>query len=183
MKNLNAYLLTGLIFLSQLSGPMALAAVSDVAVGNLNISGNVPVIFSLTTRGIPGDLDLTPGSSVHSRLLGILHFKYNVDIATLVIKSSTASGGPELGGAGAHSVFGTAFQVLVGAGCATVKNTYNALFTLNNVAGTDIKDGTALTTGIEEDCDLSATWGGPAAGTLPLAGEYSMNITLTMTSI
>lgn len=179
MKNLSCKIVVTLSIVSHLLSPMAMAA--DTSIATLNVSGNVPVVFSVTARGIPGDLDLTPDVSVSNRLLGILHFKYNADVASMEIASSTASGEPENGGT-AYDFAGAGFQVSVGAGCTSVDATYNTPFTLTN-AGTDIKSATAaaLTNGIEEDCDLLASWTGSSA-TLPLAGKYSMTITVTMVS-
>lgn len=163
----------------QMMGPFAFAA--DTAQGTMQISGNVPVVFSLTTRGIPGDLDLTPGVIVNDRLLGIFHLKYNVDMASLNIKSSTALGQPMNGAT--NYAFGTAMTYKVPAACTSVDATYNAAFSLTNV-NLDIKSATAsgLTTGLEEDCSLTASWGGDTSA-LPLAGKYSMTITFTMVSI
>lgn len=174
------FVITLLAIFSQLITPIVMAA--DTATGTMTISGNVPTIFSLTTRGIPGDLDLSPGVSVNDRLMGIVHFKYNVDIASVNMSSDTTSGTPENASGDAYS-FGTAFQFKFLA-CTTVHATYKALFSISNVA-TAIEDPattSSLTNGVEEDCDLTASWGGTAAD-LPLAGSYSMTVTFTMTSI
>ena len=171
--------LSFLIALSQVITPTINAA--DSSVGTLNISGNVPIVFSLTTRGVPGDLDLSPSVTVNDRLLGIIHFKYNVDIASIDMSSDTVSGSPETGGT-AYS-FGTAFKFKITA-CTTIDATYEALFAISNVA-VQVEDPAAtsgLTDGVEEDCDLTASWGGTTAS-LPLAGKYSMVVTFTMTSI
>lgn len=180
-KNLVTFILVSLTSL--------LPAAADVALGTLNISGNVPVVFSLTVRGIPGDLDLTPGATVTDRLLGIVHFKYNVDIATLVLTSDKASGMPE-NATGAYPFSGVGFKYKFSAACASVIAAGEANFTIagagaaleNTVAG-DKPSG--LGYGIEEDCSLMASWGGAAvvAGRIPLADRYSQTITLTMTSI
>ncbi len=171
-------------------GSQALAATGDTAIGSLNISGNVPAVFSVTTRGIPGDLDLTPGSIVIQRLIGILHFKFNEDAASITIASSTASGGPEDGGGNAYS-FGTAFSVSVPGTCNSLDLTALGLpaGVVLTPAGTDYKSSVAadLTTnvpvgGIEEDCQLGASWTGTSTS-LPLAGVYSMSITVTMVAL
>jgi hypothetical protein len=166
----------------QVLAPKAMAA--DTATGQIQLSGNVPVIFSLTTRGIPGDLDLTPKVAVNDRLLGILHLKYNVNVAHLYMYSDTVSGTPE--NAGTAYSFGTAFKFKFLA-CSTVIAANEALFTIDNTTTTvDIADpataGALTTTGIEEDCSLTASWGGTNSF-LPLAGKYSMNVTFTMISI
>lgn len=179
-RDLKFLLVTGLITLSQILSPYAMAA--DTAEGTMNISGNVPVVFSLTTRGIPGDLDLTPNVVVNDRLIGIVHFKYNVDIASLTMASDTVSGTPENAGT-PYDFAGAAFQFKFDA-CTTIEATYEALFAISNVP-TNIEDPattSGLTNGVEEDCNLTASWGGTNAS-LPLAGKYSMTITFTMTSI
>lgn len=156
----------------------------DTSVATLELSGNVPVVFSVTARGLPGDLDLTPGVIVNDRLIGLLHFKYNQDIDTLHFESSTASGMPE-NGTGAYD-FGTNFTVSTTAGCFSVINTMTNV-TLTDGGGTDYVSAEARdlanngNSGIVEDCQLTASWGGTAA-TLPLAGVYSMTITVTMVS-
>jgi hypothetical protein len=169
--------------LSQIFAPYAFAA--DTAVATLNISGDVPTIFSVSARGMPGDLDLSPSVSVNNRLLGIMHFRYNVNVSSIKIASSTASGVPENATAVAYGFGGAGFKVaFTAAGCSSVDATYNTPFPLVSGAGTDVKSAgsAALTAGVEEDCSLTASWAGTAA-TLPLAGKYSMVITLTMISI
>lgn len=180
MKTLNSILASIVLVLAQMIPFTANAA--DTAIATLNISGNVPTVFSVTARGIPGDLDLTPSVSVSNRLLGLLHMKYNVDMASLTIKSSTANGVPANGGTD-YGFGAGGFKVAVTAGCASVDATYNTAFTLT-AAGTDIKSAAAaaLTAGVEEDCSLTASWDGTTS-TLPLAGKYSMVITVTMVSI
>src|SRR5258708_38137917 len=170
-------LLTLLVILAQIISPLAFAA--DTAVATLNISGDVPTIFSVTARGIPGDLDLTPGVAVNNRLLGILHLKYNVNVASLTIASSTASGTPENARSAAYSFCASGFKVaFTAAGCTSDAAANNTPFLLT-AGGADIKSAAAasLTAGVEEDCSLTATWSGSTA-TLPLAGKYSLVITI-----
>jgi hypothetical protein len=163
---------------------------ADVAVGTLNISGNVPVIFSLTVRGLPGDLDLTPGVSVTDRLLGLIHFKYNMDIASLALTSSTASGVPENSSNVAYAFGGVGFKYRFGA-CTTVVAAGQANFSIvaagtsDNLQAAAANQPSTLGHGVEEDCSLMASWGGATivSGQLPLADRYSMTLTLTMTSI
>lgn len=154
------------------------AKAADTAITTLNVSANVPMVFSITTRGIPGDLDLTPNVDVNDRVLGLIHFKYNKDIANLYIKSDTATGVPYSGGT-AYSFGAGGFELKFGT-CASVGATWESNFTISST-DLDIKDGTALTQGIEEDCVLMASWDGTTAA-LPLSGNYSMVITLTMIS-
>lgn len=155
---------------------------ADTSIAIFRISGSVPTFFSVTARGMPGDLDLTPNVQVRDRLIGLMHFKYNANIATLTIASNTTSGFPEDSGGGAYSFGAGSFKVAVGAGCQSVDTTYNTPFALTN-AGTDIKSvfSTALTQGLEEDCELRASWDGTTAA-FPLAGIYSLSITVTMVS-
>jgi hypothetical protein len=169
---------------------MSLPAFADVAIGTLNISGNVPVIFSLTVRGLPGELDLTPGVTVTDRLLGIIHFKYNVDVASLTLTSSTASGVPEnsantaypFGGVGFKYRFGTCTSVVAG---GQANFSIVAAGTSDNLQAAAGNQPSTLGYGLDEDCDLMASWGGAAivSGQIPLADKYSQTLTLTMTSI
>ncbi|MGZ3742802.1 MAG: hypothetical protein ACXVB1_01870 [Pseudobdellovibrionaceae bacterium] len=166
---------------------------ADTSIANLNISGNVPVVFSVTARGYPGDLDLSGQVDVVDRLVGIFHFKYNVDLASLTLKSAETDGVPSSGaGAGTGYAFGAGgFKLKFGA-CNTVNATYKASFTPGTGAGqvdigtgVDVKDAattTGMTAGREEDCSLSATWKGNASS-IPLAGKYSLSLTMTMISI
>ncbi len=182
MKKYQNIILTLLIILTQVLAPWAIAA--DTAVATLNISGDVPTIFNLTARGIPGDLDLSPSVAVNNRLLGLLHFKYNVNVASIKIASSTASGLPENSSNVAYGFGGAGFKVAFTAtGCTSIDATYNTPFLLLS-AGTDVKSAAsaALTAGVEEDCSLTASWAGTTVS-LPLAGKYSMVITVTMVSI
>lgn len=196
MKLFGKLLLTTLIVLLQVGSPVAMAA--DTSVATLNVSGNTPVIFNVSARGYPGDLDLGGNGVVASdRLIGSFHFKYNVGIATMTLKSAQVDGIPSktlLTGSGYG--FGTAFKLKIGT-CASVDATYKAAWApvvgtpaVDLGAGIDIKDAAttsqaALDTlghGVEEDCDLTATWGGAAAA-IPLAGKYTLSLTLTMVSI
>ncbi len=178
-------LITALIF--QL---YAVVAQADVAIGTLNISGNVPVIFSLTVRGLPGDLDLSPGVTVTDRLLGLIHFKYNIDIASLALTSSTASGVPENSANVAYPFSGVGFKYRFGT-CTSVVAAGQANFSIvaagtsDNLQALAASQPSTLGYGIEEDCELMASWGGAtiASGQLPLADNYSQTLTLTMTSI
>lgn len=160
---------------------------ADTSIATLNLSGNVPAVFSVTARGYPGDLDLTPSASVSNRVLGILHFKYNVNVATITIASSTANGVPATAG-GVDYPFGATGFTVATPSCTSLNATFAAGVTLSN-AGTDYGSATAkdLTasnpdSGIEEDCQITASWSGTTAS-LPLAGVYSMTITVTMVSI
>ena len=190
MKSLTKYLAAVVLAALQVFSPMAFAADTSVAV--LNISGNVPTIFSVTARGYPGDLDLSGSVIVTDRLVGIFHFKYNVDLASLTLKSAQADGVPSSGtAAGTGYSFGTSFSMKFGT-CATIAATYKAAFiplvgtpAVDIGAGVDIKDATttsSLTAGREEDCNLTASWHGNASS-LPLAGKYTLALTLTMVSI
>ncbi|MEZ0391963.1 MAG: hypothetical protein ACAH59_07095 [Pseudobdellovibrionaceae bacterium] len=192
MKFLVKLLSAALLFAAQLFMPMA-ALAADTSIANLNISGNVPVIFSITARGYPGDLDLSGKVDVVDRLVGIFHFKYNVDLASLTLKSAEVDGVPSsTTGAGTGYSFGAGgFQLKFGA-CTTILGTYKALFTpgvgagkVDIGTGVDIKDGATtvgMTQGREEDCTLGATWKGTNT-TLPLAGKYTLALTMTMVSI
>lgn len=162
----------------------ALAGSGDTAIASLNLSGSVPEVFSVTARGLPGDLDLTPGVIVNDRLIGILHFKFNENAASITIASSTVSGGPE-SVSGAYS-FGTAFTVGVLGACTALDTVVLASpgVALSNV-GADYKSLAAnplVGNGIEEDCQLAASWGGTASS-LPLAGVFSMSVTVTMVAL
>ena len=180
MKNIKHLIITGLAVIAQLFTPMAMAA--DSAEGIMDFSGSVPTIFSLTTRGIPGDLDLTPNVVVNDRLMGILHLKYNVDLASLTLESNTASGQPEDGGATAYAFGAAGFKFKFNA-CTSVDPLLGGvLFVIDDTTPLDVAETAALTAGIEEDCELTASWAGTTT-ILPLAGVYSMTVKIIMTSI
>jgi hypothetical protein len=171
-----------LILLGVYFAPIQLAA--DEAIAYFNISGTVPAIFSVTSRGVPGDLDLSPNVTVNNRRIGLLHFKYNIDVATLLISSNTLSGGPETSSGAVYNFQGSGFQISFDGTCATVDPSYYTPFTLTN-AGVDVRSaaaGALVLSGVEEDCEVFASWQGTIA-TLPLAGVYSLSVTVTMTSI
>ncbi len=156
---------------------------ADIAIASFNLSGTVPAIFSITTLGLPGDLDLTPNVTVNNRRIGLLHFKYNINVASITISSDTASGGPEATSGAVYNFQGGGFQVSVDNACASVDPAYNTPFTLTN-AGTDIKSplsAALVNSGIEEDCEVFGSWQGTNAA-LPLAGVYKLAVTITMTS-
>lgn len=178
-KNLRFY--SWLLAVSLAMTPLKLYS-ADTAVGSFNISGTVPTFFSATTRGIPGDIDLTPNVVVNNRRIGLIHFKYNVNVASITISSSTASGGPEPSSGGTYSFQGGGFKVSIRAGCASADAAFNTPFILTQ-AGTDVKSATSasLTTGIEEDCEILGSWQGTSQA-LPLAGVYGLTINVTMIS-
>ena len=100
-------------FMASTLQPMANGA--DTSTASFNISGTVPSYFSVSTRGIASDLDFSPNVIVNNRRIGLMHFKYNMNVASLTIASSTASGQPE-GTTGTYSFQG-GFKVAIAAGC------------------------------------------------------------------
>ncbi len=176
--NLAKFLRVTMTFMLLGIGPNVFAV--DTSIATLELSGNVPVVFSVTARGLPGDLDLTPGVIVNDRLIGLLHFKYNQDIDTLTITSNTTNGSPENSAAVAYD-FNTAFTVSIPNTCVTA-TAANAVLSAANAA-VDFKKAVApLTAGVLEDCPMTASWGGTASA-LPLAGVYQMTISVTMVSL
>ncbi len=161
------------------------AAPTDVSSGTLELSGSVPEIFSLQVRGVPGDLDFSPNVVVNDRLLGIIHLKYNIPMASIILSSSAgATGLPTLNGAGVSAV-PLATPMAYTVTCSSVGAAGAGLTAANlGLGATDIKSAASALAGgfgIEEDCPLTASWVGTATA-LPLAGSYSMTITITITS-
>lgn len=161
-----------------LMGSNAFAA-SDSATATVNLSGNVPVVFSLTALGIPGDIDFTPGASVNNRVLALLHLKYNESMTTLKVSSVA---GNFKNGATAYNwaaAGGTAPVLSVDGACTSITS---ASFVWPITAlGTDISSAgaKALTAGKDEYCQLQGTWVVPTVS--PLAGVYALDVTFTMT--
>jgi hypothetical protein len=183
---MNRIFLAALFAMMQVFSSTAMAA--DTSIATLIMSGNVPTVFSVTTRGLPGDLDLTPGVIVNDRLIGIMYFRYNVNIATIFLTSTSATGTP-MNGANAYPA-GTAFTYKFSAGCNAVNNTGEANFSialgtspaLVPIAG---EQPATVGHGFDEECQLTSSWGGQTlgAGQIPLAGKYTQTLTLTMVSI
>lgn len=179
-QNLKHLIITMVAVFSQFIAPVAMAA--DTVIGNFSVVGSVPTIFNLTVRGLPGDIDLTPNVVVNDRLMAVVHFKYNVDVATLTMSTTNASGLPEDSTSTAYA-FGTDMTFDVPASCATVDDTTGAGIDLTATGSVEISTAGGLGTGgIEEDCDITASWVGTTEA-LPLAGVYSMTVVLTMVSI
>ncbi|OFZ21823.1 MAG: hypothetical protein A2X94_08505 [Bdellovibrionales bacterium GWB1_55_8] len=158
------------------------AFAADISTATLQLSGNVPTVFSVTARGYPGEIDLAPGTTVVNRLMGILHFRYNVEIASLTFLSSTASGTIE-------NAAGTAFAWATGGG---LKSAAPACTVLDGGLGK--LDGAVLDMNpavsvlaaaapdmLEADCPLTSSWTTSAG--LQASGLYSMTVTAVMTSI
>ena len=80
MRHFNHILMAALMFAAQIFAPR-LAFAADTSIATLNVSGNVPVIFSVTARGYPGDLDLSGNVAVTDRLLGMFHL--NITLTSL----------------------------------------------------------------------------------------------------
>lgn len=153
----------------------------DTSIANIPVVGIVPAFFSVTSQGQPGELDLTPNSTVSNRLIGLLHFKFNENIQTLTVSSSTTSGAPEDSNNIPYQFGAGGFKVAFRNGCQTVDPAYNIPFTLTN-SGVDVKSVLAsalISTGIEEDCQITASYTGTNVA-LPLAGRFAMNIVVTM---
>jgi hypothetical protein len=166
-----------------LFGYSAQAGTGDTSIASIGLSGSVPEVFSVTARGLPGDLDLTPNVVVNNRLIGILRFKFNENAASITIGSSTASGAPQ-NGASTYA-FSTPFTVSVNGACASLDVATLASPGVSLAVATDYKSvlaGALVANGIEEDCQLQASWGGTVAS-LPLAGVFSMNVTVTMVAL
>lgn len=173
-----AVVITALCF-----GKLAYAGVGDTSIATINLSGSVPEVFSVTARGLPGDLDLTPNVVVVNRLIGILHFKFNEDAASIKVAGA-------IGGVG--YTFASAFKVSTPA-CTALNNGVapgmdyaGGGVALVAAPGTDYAStaagdlvGSNGGVGIEEDCSLVASWTGTAS-TLPLAGIVTVTITVTM---
>ena len=136
---------------------------ADTSVATISVGGVVPTYFSVVTRGQPGDLDLTPNTVVSNRTIAVIHFKFNQNVSSMIISSSTATGFPEDSGGNSYPFGGVGgFKVAVKAGCQSVDATYNTPFTLTN-AGVDVKSALAsalVAQGIEEDCQIMASYTG-----------------------
>lgn len=167
--------------LSVLFAPaLALAVISDVSTGTLQISGYIPEIFSLQVRGVPGDLDFSPKVVVNNRLLALIHLKYNIPVASFELRSSTVSGLPE-NSQSAPVPLATPMSYLVT--CISAVSTPTPASVM--YAGVDIKSAETLLLdglGIEEDCRLTASWTGTDSTRIPAAGIYSEVLTLSITS-
>src|SRR5262249_46367156 len=123
-------------------------------------------------------------------LLGIIHFKYNVDVASLALTSSTTTGLPENSSGAAYPFGAAGFKFKFGT-CTSVAAAGKADFSIaaagtsDNLEAAAAQQPSTLGYGLEEDCDLVASWAGSTivSGHLPLADKYSQTLTLTMTSI
>lgn len=158
-------------------GGKAYAGTGDTSIALLNLSGSIGEVFSVTARGLPGDLDLTPNVVVVNRLIGILHFKFNEDVASITI-------GGVVGGVG--YTFASGINISTPA-CTALDN---GVAPGMDYAGGGVPIAPAadyssaaaqglVATGIEEDCQLVASWTGTASA-LPLAGIVTVDITVTM---
>jgi hypothetical protein len=160
------------------------ASFANTSIAVITVAGVVPSIFSVTSVAQEADLDLSPGVVVSSRSIGLLHFRYNENLSSLTIASSTSSGAPEDTGGNPYQFGGSGdFKVAFQPTCATVANTYYTPFALTTV-GTDVKSvaSTTLTTGVEEYCQLYASYQGMTT-TMPIGGRFEMKIVLTMVSL
>lgn len=157
---------------------------ADTSVASVYVSGVVPSYFQVTANSRPGELDLGSGAIVSNRTIGLLHFKYNVNVQNLIVSSSTLSGKPEDSGSNAYSFGGTGnFNVGFRAGCSSVDATYNTPAPLT-FAGVDMKSvasGALVLNGIEEDCELITSYTANPVS-LPMAGRYELRIIITMVS-
>jgi hypothetical protein len=158
------------------------SAIADTSIATLTVTGVVPTYFSVSARSGSEDLDLTPKVAVTNRVIGGIHFKFNENVQSMTISSSTVSGGPEDAGGNPYGFgAGGPFKVGFEAGCASVNPTYNTPVLLTQ-AGVDVKSVLAsalINQGIEEDCNVIASYKGTTTN-LPLAGRFSVGIVITM---
>lgn len=168
--------LLGLALLTTLVSTQSFAI--DISTASLIVSGNVPAVFSVMVRGYPGELDLGPNTTVVDRVVGILHFKYNMPINTITIGANTASGRLE-NAANANITFATGGDYLDST-CAVLDNGVGKLDGATDLApALSVKAAGAPATA-DVDCPLTMSWTTGAA--MQAAGVYSMTITVTMTS-
>lgn len=174
--------ITALMSFALLGTPIP--AFADTSIASVYVSGVVPAYFSVTANSRPGELDLSSGAIVSNRTVGLLHFKYNINIQNLIVSSSTTSGKPEDAGSNPYSFGGSgAFNVGFRAGCQSIDSTFNTPAPLT-FAGTDMKSvasGSLTTSGIEEDCELITSYTASPL-TLPMAGRYDIRIIVMMVS-
>ena len=71
---------------------MTSSAMASNATTSMHLVGFVPEIMEAKFVGNPPPLDMTPGNSTSSLLVGELNLTYNVPLASIKIKGSTASG-------------------------------------------------------------------------------------------
>lgn len=153
---------------------------ADTSVASFNISGSVPVVFSITARGYPGDLDLNTGTKVVDRLIGLIHFRYNNTISSLKISSSTASGLPENSGNTAYGFPVGHEMMFKSTDCTVIDQAVLDGTQILTQAGVEVLDAGAPTMG-EFDCSLTASWWGATA--VQTGGKYAMTINVTMVSL
>ena len=171
-------LIVGIALLTAIIGNNAFAV--DISTASLIISGNVPAVFSVAVRGYPGEMDLGPGTTVVDRVVGILHFKYNMPIATISFGADTVSGRLE-NAAAANITFATGGDYLEsGAGCTILDNGAGKLDGATDLAPALSAKAAGAPATAEMDCPLTMSWTTGAA--MQAAGVYSMTVTVTMTS-
>lgn len=153
----------------------------------VQLTGNVPEIFKVTSRGIPSDLDFSQAADVKNRVLGVYAFEYNVRIGSLRLYTANTSGAPE-NKDGVKIDLGQEIEyhfTCTNSNLPTIDTsktiTRSALQTAA-AAGVDIRGagGNLSTgTGVKDECTLYGTWqGNPNA--MPLSGVYSDKLTLVM---
>jgi len=185
IKKFSKALIITLMIGANVIGPVVSTAMAaeEITYGVVNLTGQVPSIFRLDVRGVPGDIDLaggdgTNGTVVLNRVLGIFHIKLNIDMASFTLSTTNASGTFETGAAAAYP-FSAAMTLNVGNGCTLLNPA--TLVTAGAAAGqlavgsADLKVAGAQPSvalqGKEEDCQLRGSWTN-VTNILPLAGIY-----------
>ena len=155
----------------------------------LTLYGVIPEVASLSTMSLPVDLDLRPGVSVQSEKLGRVQIKLNNEISGIYVSSSTKSGTPENANNKPFQL-SRPFKIQVNKECRSLKSGSGIILEQQekNIASAELSnfnDRTLSQGGINENCDLSASWSSEQVTQEKQklnSGLYSMYITVTLVS-
>lgn len=173
-------------FLLLLQSPAVFAKFSSAT---LELRGVVPEVASVSTVSLNSDLDLRPGASVTSEKLGRVQIKLNNEISGIYVSSSTKSGSPENADNKPFQL-SRPFKIQVNKGCKSLKTGSGIILEQQekNIASVELSnfdDRTLSQGGINENCDLSASWSSEQVtqeNQKLNSGLYSMYITVTLVS-
>lgn len=157
-------------------------AVASDATTSMTLVGFVPEVIEAKFVGNPPPLDMTPGSSTNNLLVGELNLTYNVPLAHIKVKSSTASG--MLENAEGKSGLESFNMTLGGDGdkCHSMSSarTINSAELGGDGVTFDAPAPEGNTAGYDDHCSVRIGWKPLAENKNP--GLYKMDVTFTIVS-
>lgn len=153
---------------------------------SFTVYGVVPEVMSVTTETLTQELALEPGMKLSQKPIANLHFRYNNEAAAIVLSSSTESGSFE--NEFNKTFFNNPIKIGVKGECGSLDAKALAKGIELDSEGVDLKSERSsqlrkLNAGIEESCQLVASWNAETQKRSTKKGVYAMDLIVTMVAL